>query len=58
MLSDVIGDSMDVIGSGPSVPDPSTFADAREILAGFGLLERVPETVRRRIQSGAAGEAA
>jgi hydroxypyruvate reductase len=33
LLSDVIGDDLDVIGSGPTVPDRSTFADAREILA-------------------------
>ncbi len=56
MLSDVIGDSMDSIGSGPAVPDRSTFADARAILERFGLLARVPESVRDRIESGARGE--
>lgn len=56
MLSDVIGDSMDVIGSGPSVPDHSTFQAAREILAGFGLLDRVPATVRSRIEAGCSGD--
>lgn len=55
MLSDVIGDSMDVIGSGPSVPDPSTFAGARAILDDFGLLDRVPASVRDRIQAGCDG---
>lgn len=56
MLSDVIGDSMDVIGSGPSVPDHSTFADAHAILAEFGLLNRVPASVRDRIEAGCAGK--
>lgn len=56
MLSDVIGDSMDVIGSGPSVPDHSTFADARAILDSFGLLDRVPVSVRSRIEAGCAGD--
>lgn len=55
MLSDVIGDSMDVIGSGPSVPDHSTFAGARAILDSFGLLDRVPHSVRARIEAGCAG---
>lgn len=58
MLSDVIGDSMDVIGSGPSVPDHSTFAQAHAILGGFGLLDRVPASVRARIEAGCAGEVA
>jgi hydroxypyruvate reductase len=57
MLSDVIGDSIDVIGSGPTVPDASTYSDARAILDRFGLLERVPETVRARIEQGVAGAA-
>ena len=52
MLSDVIGDSMDVIGSGPTVPDRSTFGDAVAILAKFDLLARVPASVRRRLEQG------
>ncbi len=52
MLSDVIGDSMDVIGSGPTVPDPSTFAQAIGILDKFDLLRRVPANVLRRLEGG------
>jgi glycerate 2-kinase len=50
MLSDVIGDPMDVIGSGPTVPDPSTFAAASAILDKYELKSRVPATVRSRIE--------
>ena len=56
LLSDVIGDSLDVIGSGPAAPDPSTFADAITILKKFQLLERVPRAVRTRLEAGARGE--
>jgi len=54
MLSDVIGDSMDSIGSGPTVPDRSTFADAAAILVKYGLMTRVPAPVRHRIEQGIA----
>jgi glycerate 2-kinase len=39
ILSDVIGDNLDVIGSGPTVPDPTTCDDAREILMRYGIPE-------------------
>lgn len=54
ILSDVIGDDLDVIGSGPTVPDPSTFADAVQVLKRRGLLGKVPARVRRRLEEGAA----
>lgn len=56
MLSDVIGDDLDVIGSGPTAPDASTFARAREILEKYGIADRVPEAVRNRLQAGIRGE--
>jgi hydroxypyruvate reductase len=56
LLSDVIGDDLDVIGSGPTAPDRSTFAAAKAILKKYGLWERVPSAVRERIQSGLRGE--
>ena len=52
-LSDVIGDRLDVIGSGPTFPDASTFSDAREVLGRRGLLKRVPLAVRTRLERGA-----
>lgn len=49
ILSDVIGNDLDVIGSGVTAPDSSTYADACAILERFGLLERVPPSVRERL---------
>src|SRR3984893_16010218 len=49
ILSDVIGDDLDVIGSGPTVPDRSTFGDARSILAKYGISGKVPEAVGERL---------
>ena len=54
ILSDVIGDDLDVIGSGPTVPDRSTFADAKAIFEIYGIWEAAPAGVRRRIDSHAA----
>jgi glycerate 2-kinase len=56
LLSDVIGDDLDVIGSGPTAPDASTFAGAFAILEKFELVERVPATVRERLERGMRGE--
>src|SRR5258708_17637353 len=45
ILSDVIGDDLDVIGSGPTVPDRSTIADAERILRHYGIgVPRLSET--------------
>lgn len=52
ILSDVIGDPVDVIGSGPTVADPSTFADASKILARYDLLPKVPRSVFQRLDQG------
>jgi glycerate 2-kinase len=41
ILSDVIGDDLDVIGSGPTVPDRSTIDDARAVLAKYGISQAV-----------------
>jgi glycerate 2-kinase len=49
LLSDVIGDDLDVIGSGPTAPDASTFTTAAAILAKYGIADRVPPSVRDRI---------
>jgi hydroxypyruvate reductase len=55
MLSDVIGDNLDTIGSGPTAPDASTFVGARAVLERYGILERVPAAVRERLEQGVAG---
>jgi hydroxypyruvate reductase len=58
MLSDVIGDDLDVIGSGPTAPDAATFASAHAVLEKYGLLDKVPASVRERLEKGVRGEIA
>ena len=54
ILSDVIGDDLDVIGSGPTAPDPTTFADARAILEKYRIWSKLPSV--RQILSSATAE--
>ncbi len=58
MLSDVIGDDLDVIASGPTAPDSSTFARAKAILDHYKIHGKTPAAVRERIEKGIAGEIA
>jgi len=58
LLSDVIGDPIDVIGSGPTAPDASTFGEALGILDRFDLRQRAPASVRERLERGVRGETA
>ena len=55
-LSDVIGSPLDVIASGPTVPDDSTWADAGAIVQKYDLADALPAPVRTRLQAGLAGE--
>jgi hydroxypyruvate reductase len=55
ILSDVLGNRLDVIASGPTVPDPSTFDDALAILEGYGLTAFVPSSVLARLTAGMNG---
>jgi glycerate 2-kinase len=55
VLSDVVGDDLSTIASGPASPDPTTFADALEILTRRGVLGRVPPAVRNHLRAGASG---
>lgn len=56
ILSDVVGDPLDVIASGPTTPDPTTYVDAQQVLERYALLEEVPSPVRARLQAGQAGQ--
>lgn len=58
ILSDVVGNPLDVIASGPTVPDRSTFADAYGVLESYNLVERVPPVIVQRLQAGVRGEVA
>jgi len=55
-LSDVVGDRPEAIASGPTVPDPTRFREALDVLARHRLLDRVPTAVRRHLRSGARNE--
>ncbi len=55
LLSDVIDDPLDVIASGPTAPDRTTFADALDVLRKYGLIDRVPGSVRAVLRDGASG---
>jgi glycerate 2-kinase len=54
--SDVPGDRLDSIASGPTVPDPTTYADALRVIDFYGLRDRMPGTVVRILEAGARGE--
>jgi len=56
IVSDVPGDRLDSISSGPTAPDPTTYADAWEALAARGLIARIPPRVAGRLQAGLRGE--
>jgi glycerate-2-kinase len=55
ILSDVIEDKLDVIASGPTVNDPTTFKDALNILEKHLLLDKVPTSILKHLQMGVAG---
>jgi hydroxypyruvate reductase len=58
VLSDVVGDDLSTIASGPTVPDPTTFAEALAVLTRRGVAADVPAAVRARLEAGGRGEIA
>jgi glycerate 2-kinase len=56
ILSDVVGSPLDVIASGPTVPDPTTFAEAYALLERYGIVASVPPPVVEHLRRGVAGE--
>ena len=54
LLSDVIGDRLDVIASGPTVPDETTFGDCVSIVEKYQLAENLPKAVMTLLQQGTA----
>jgi glycerate 2-kinase len=58
ILSDVVGDPLDVIASGPTVPDPTTFAESLAILQRRCTIALVPKSVLDHLERGIAGQIA
>lgn len=56
ILSDVVGDPLDVIASGSTVADPTTFADALAILQRYDLINQTPSSILQRLRNGAEGQ--
>ncbi len=55
LVSDVIGDPLDVIASGPTAPDLSTYREAFEVMERYGLKDKIPSEVLHVLQEGLEG---
>ncbi len=55
ILSDVVGDVPDIIASGPSVPDSSTFHDCMKIIDRYHIIKELPESIVKHIKEGMSG---
>jgi glycerate-2-kinase len=55
ILSDVLGDPLDFIASGPTVPDSTTFSDAIKVLKKYGLWDKAPESIKKVLTDGEKG---
>ncbi len=56
ILSDVVGDQLDVIGSGPTVPDRSTYEEAWEIFKKYDLVEKISSSIKTYFEMGRDGK--
>lgn len=56
ILSDVVGDPLNVIASGPTVPDPTTFEDALSTLHRYEILHKVPPAIVEYLLKGRSGD--
>lgn len=56
ILSDVVGDDLDIIASGPTVPDPSSFYDCKNIFLKYNIIHSIPQNILNHIESGISGE--
>lgn len=55
IISDVVGDNLDVIASGPTSPDSSTFVQCMEIVQRYGIHDKLPANILARLEAGVAG---
>lgn len=58
IISDVVGDALDVIASGPTVPDTTTYDDAISVLREYRVWERTPDHIQKILSDGSAGKIA
>jgi glycerate-2-kinase len=56
IISDVIGDALDVIASGPTAPDPTSYDDALKVLEKYNLMEKAPPGMLDFLKKGSGGE--
>lgn len=56
IISDVVGDRLDTIASGPTYPDSTTYPDALEVIEKYGLTNQVPESILKHLKSGGEGK--
>ena len=55
IISDVIGDKLDVIASGPTSPDSTTYIEALSVIEKYGLTDKAPQSVLKVLRKGATG---
>nr|MDO8100061.1 glycerate kinase [Candidatus Njordarchaeota archaeon] len=56
VISDVVGDPLDVVAGGPTAPDTTTFKEAVEVLKRYSIWTEAPESVKQHLHSGLSGE--
>lgn len=56
ILSDVVGDRLDMVASGPTLPDPTTYADALDVVQRYRLASRLPSSVVAHLKNGTLGK--
>ncbi len=54
ILSDVVGDPIDVIASGPTTPDPTTFSQCQQIIVKYGIATKIPKSISNLLTAGIA----
>ena len=56
ILSDVIGDRLDMIASGPTVADPTSYVDALNVIRKYQLIKKIPLSIMKNLEKGAEGK--